>query len=191
MNSKKGSILQKSREIFERHGYQKTTLTDIARSVGKVKTAIYYYFSGKEEIFAELVRYEAEGFYKQLQTVVDKQTSALAKLECYVQTRVQLMQKISGRYHFLKQEFFELIPIVEENRKEYYVLELRMVEEILHAGVANNEFMAASPQFGAEMLVNSLKGLEIQMFVTDEMVIEEANYEAFTHFMLHGLIQSK
>ena len=49
MSSNKTKILSKSKELFEQYGYQKTTLTDIAKSVGKVKTAIYYYFSGKDE----------------------------------------------------------------------------------------------------------------------------------------------
>ena len=45
MSKSKGTILQKSKQLFQQYGFQKTTLTDIAKSVGKVKTAIYYYFS--------------------------------------------------------------------------------------------------------------------------------------------------
>ena len=37
MSKHKTDILNRSKELFERFGYQKTTLTDIAKSVGKVK----------------------------------------------------------------------------------------------------------------------------------------------------------
>lgn len=191
MSENKEVILSKSKELFERFGYQKTTLTDIAKSVGKVKTAIYYYFSGKEEIFAQLVKVEAKEFYLKLESLVEKEADLQRKLELYVEARIHLMQKISKRYHFLKEEFLELLPIVEENRKEYYLLEIAMVRRIMEEGLANEAFYLTSPEFSATMLVNSLKGLEIQMFVTDQIAVEGLDLEEFRNFILYGFIQSK
>lgn len=186
----KQSILLKSRELFERFGYQKTTLTDIAKSVGKVKTAIYYYFSGKEEIFAQLVQVEAEEFYLKLRAVVEAEEDPQRKLEMFVTARIHLMQEISKRYHFLKEEFLELLPIVEKNRAVYYKLEIELIQRILEEGQARSDFQVVAPQFSATMLVNSLKGLEIQMFVTDQIVVEGLDLEAFRNFILYGCIQS-
>jgi len=184
----KVDILEQSKNLFQRFGYHKTTLTDIAKSVGKVKTAIYYYFSGKEEIFAQLVKHEAEVFYSKLEKAVNKETNTIDKLETYVDTRIRLMQKISTRYSFLKQEFFELMPIVEENRADAHQREIQFVETILRNGIANKSIRCSSPQFTAEMLVNSLKGLEIQMYVTDSIVVDTENSAAFRSFILYGAI---
>jgi len=189
MSKHKKDILNRSKELFERFGYQKTTLTDIAKSVGKVKTAIYYYFSGKEEIFAELVELESAEFFEKLTSLVEKEKTATAKLETYVKVRIELMQKLSKRYHFLKQEFFELLPIVEKHRKTEYVLEIDYVENILLEGMEKGEFKSNSPLFSATTLVNSLKGLEIQMFVTDQFIVKGMNIEDFRNFILYGVIQ--
>jgi len=191
MSDNKESIIYKSKELFEKFGYQKTTLSDIAKSVGKVKTAIYYYFSGKEEIFAHLVKVEAEEFFLKLQSAIEKEDSSTQKLEAYIEARIKLMQKISKRYHFLKQEFFELLPIVEKNREVFYLMEIDMIKNILEEGLKKKEFLLESPEFSAMMLVNSLKGLEIQMFVTDKIVVEKMNIENFRNFILYGVIQSK
>jgi AcrR family transcriptional regulator len=189
MEENKGVIISKSKELFERFGYQKTTLTDIAKSVGKVKTAIYYYFSGKEEIFAQLVKVEAEEFYLKLKSAIQKEEVPLNQLEIYIESRIKLMQKISKRYNFLKQEFFELMPIVEKNREEFYQLEIQMVSEILEKGLKRKDFHLDSCLFSATMLVNSLKGLEVQMFVTDKILIENMNLENFKNFILFGVVQ--
>lgn len=189
MSKHKIDILNKSKELFERFGYQKTTLTDIAKSVGKVKTAIYYYFSGKEAIFAELVEIESAEFYENLTSAVEKEKTSTAKLEKYIETRIELMQKLSKRYHFLKQEFFELLPMVEKHRKVKYVLEIDFVENILLEGIEKGEFTSNSPLFSATTLVNSLKGLEIQMFVTDQFIVTGMNVEDFRNFILYGVIQ--
>lgn len=191
MSNNKESILGKSKELFEKFGYQKTTLTDIAKSVGKVKTAIYYYFSGKEEIFAELVKEEAQTIYSKLKIAIESEEDLNRKLEVYVETRIHLMQKISNRYHFLKQEIFELLPVVEKNREEYYLKEIQLIQKILEEGVSANRFTVNAPGFTAAMLVNSLKGLEIQMFVTDQILVEDMNVQDFRNFILYGVLEVK
>lgn len=191
MSKNKNNILSKSRELFEQYGYQKTTLTDIAKSVGKVKTAIYYYFSGKEEIFAALVKAEAEDFNKKLFSQVEKVGSPIEKIELYVQTRMKLMQNLSQRYSFLKQEFFELMDIVEKNRIESDLKEINYVSAIFQEGVQNGEMKIEDIEFSSKMLVNTLKGLEVQMYVTDHLIVSKADLPKFTNHILYGIITKK
>jgi AcrR family transcriptional regulator len=184
----KSDILDKSKDLFQRFGYHKTTLTDIAKSVGKVKTAVYYYFSGKEEIFAQLVEKEANSFFDKLQKEVQKVESPIAQLETYVETRIELMQKLSLRYSFLKQEFFELMPLVEENRAAAHQKEIAFIESIIANGISQKLISSDNANFTAEMLVNSLRGLEIQMYVTDKLLIDTENITSFRSFILYGAI---
>jgi AcrR family transcriptional regulator len=182
------SILSKSKELFQQYGYSKTTLTDIAKSVGKVKSALYYYFSGKEEIFAEIVQIEAEQFWKELKKNIEKQETPVEKLHTYIETRVKLMQKISQRYSFLKKEFFELMPIVETNRKVADAEEKEYITKLLasHEKYQDTEYKIV--QFKAEMLVNTIKGLEIQMYVTDEVLIDKKSLPIFSDVILNGIL---
>lgn len=188
MSSSQHSILSKSKELFQQFGYSKTTLTDIANSIGKVKSAIYYYFSGKDEIFAEIVKIEADQFWKELKKSIEKEASTDQKLHTYIQTRVQLMQKISQRYSFLKKEFFELMPIVQENRKKADKEEKEYITQLLasHKKYQDNDYKIV--QFKAEMLVNTIKGLEIQMYVTDEVLIDKKSLPIFSDVILNGIL---
>ena len=191
MSKNKNNILSKSRELFEQYGYQKTTLTDIAKSVGKVKTAIYYYFSGKEEIFAALVKSEAEDFNRKLFKAVEKVDGPIAKIELYVETRMKLMQSLSNRYSFLKQEFFELMDIVEKNRIESDLKEITYVRAIFQEGIQTGEMHIDDIDFSSKMLVNTLKGLEVQMYVTDQLIVSKPDIPKFTHHILYGIISKK
>lgn len=191
MSSNKTKILSKSKELFEQYGYQKTTLTDIAKSVGKVKTAIYYYFSGKDEIFAQLVQTEAEAFNKKLFSTVETAAKPIEKLELYVDTRMKLMLQLSSRYSFLKQDFFELMPIVEANRLTSDKKEINYVQAILEEAEQNNDIQSNDVAFSAKMLVNTLKGLEVQMYVTDQIIIPKSDTKKFRDFILYGAIKLK
>lgn len=188
MAESKTTILNKSRELFERLGYQKTTLTDIAKSMGKVKTAIYYYFSGKEEIFAQLVAVEADEFLSQLIKAVEKEEDTLAKLQSYVNTRVDLMEAIAKRYAFLKNEFFELMPIVEANRLAADAKEIEFLTQILEKAKSNGEYPIKNPAYTAKLLMQNIKGLEVQMYVTDQIAAHQEDREAFVHFILFGVL---
>ena len=188
MSSKKAAILSKSRDLFEQYGYNKTTLTDVAKSVGKVKTAIYYYFSGKEEIFADLVKAEAEAFNKKLFKTVEQKTDPRQKLELYVDTRMSLMKELSNRYHFLKQDFFELMPLVEENRTTSDLKEIEYVTAILQEIESDAQ---TDCSFSAQMLVKTLKGLEVQMYVTDQVVIPDNDTNKFRNYILYGVLNKQ
>ena len=184
----KHNIIESANELFARFGYNKTTLTDIAQSVGKVKTAIYYYFKSKEEIFGHIVRIEAERFLKALITSIEKKSDPLEKLEAYIESRISLMLAISNRYQFLKQEWFELMPLVEKNRETVLLQEIKLIEEIIVAGCEKGTIHVNSPAFSALMLVNALKGLEIQMYVTGTLSVEEIDLNDLKHFLLYGVI---
>jgi AcrR family transcriptional regulator len=189
MKSNKIDILDKSKELFQRFGYQKTTLTDIAKSVGKVKTAVYYYFSGKEEIFAALIQSEAEDFLIKLKKEVALEKDATTKLEKYVAARIQLMQKVATKYNFLKKEFFELMPLVEVNRANSFQKEIKWVEELMIENNKKGLMITEVPTFSSVMLVQSLKGLEIQMYVTDQLIVEKENLQSFINYILYGVLQ--
>ena len=54
-NDTRERILEAALTIFAENGYEGTNLLDIAKAVGIVKSAIYRHFSGKEELWNELI----------------------------------------------------------------------------------------------------------------------------------------
>ena len=44
-------VLNGAKQLMQQYGLKKTTMEDIAKSVGKSKSTLYYYFKDKEEIF--------------------------------------------------------------------------------------------------------------------------------------------
>jgi hypothetical protein len=98
------------------------------------------------------------------------------------------MQKISQRYSFLKQEFFELMPIVESNRKNADREEKEYITNLLASHEKYKNTQDNIIRFKAEMLVNTIKGLEIQMYVTDEVLIDKKSLPIFSDVILNGIL---
>jgi AcrR family transcriptional regulator len=186
-------ILKNSVDLFRKYGYSKTTLTDIAKSIGKVKSAIYYYFGGKEEIFASIVKSEAKEFYEKLEKKINSVNVAEDQIQLYIENRILLMQKVADRYSFLKAELFELLPLLEENRKTFLLKEVELLAKILsdYYLESGHKLTEKEIEFKANLLVSTLKGMEIQMYVTDEILINKNQMSEFKSFLLFGLLNTK
>lgn len=57
-------IIEVALEVFGRRGYHATVVEDLAEAVGLSRAALYQYFKGKEDIFAELVEASGAGILK-------------------------------------------------------------------------------------------------------------------------------
>lgn len=55
---RRAEILEAARGLYQRYGYKKTTMDDIARAAGITKPTIYTYFKGKKDILIGLVEWE-------------------------------------------------------------------------------------------------------------------------------------
>lgn len=54
-NLQRQRILDKSLELFSRRGFAQTSVADIARESNISKGLLYHYFSGKEQLFEEIL----------------------------------------------------------------------------------------------------------------------------------------
>jgi len=57
IEDKKYQILQASLEVFGSYGYKKTSMQDIADTLGISRPALYQYYKNKEAVFLALVEY--------------------------------------------------------------------------------------------------------------------------------------
>lgn len=54
--AKREEILDAALEIFSRNGYDRTSVREIARATGLSQAGLLHYFTGKEELFTEVLR---------------------------------------------------------------------------------------------------------------------------------------
>jgi AcrR family transcriptional regulator len=84
--------------------------------LGKRKTALYYYFKNKEEMFAAIVGVEAENLLSELSKILEKEMDEVECQRHYIAKRIQAMHQVATRYKVLKDELFFLLPEIERAR---------------------------------------------------------------------------
>ncbi len=92
----KATILESAKGLFQKYGLAKTTMEDIAKSIGKGKSTLYYYFATKEDIFEAVLLQEKASMIAQIQNAIDGEETAKGKLKAFASTIIEAIKKKTG-----------------------------------------------------------------------------------------------
>ena len=99
-------IVDTARVLFRKSGFKKTTMGDIARSLGKAKSSLYYYYPSKEDIFEAVIYAEMDELLDEIHQAISEATSSKGKLTAYCRCRLEKLSqgRLLGRYFAAKRE---------------------------------------------------------------------------------------
>lgn len=91
----KDKIISSSIKFFLIYGYEKTSLANIANSVGIKKPSIYYYFHNKEDLFITCMNYIMDNLEQTLLDSIKSKCSSKQILETIFSTLVEFNSDLS------------------------------------------------------------------------------------------------
>jgi AcrR family transcriptional regulator len=95
---RRGQLVDAAAKIFREKGFQAASINDIAKAVGIDRASLYYYTSGKDELFQEVVRGAALGNVQMAEAIRDGAETPGKKLEKFI---VSLMVAYETHYPYL------------------------------------------------------------------------------------------
>lgn len=191
----KKSILEVARELFDKFGYEKTSMNDIAKRSHKAKGSIYYNFNGKMDIFKSLVEQEFTDIKTKLIEscqLNDETDVTNGKIINYLKLRMELLDKASMVKQTIMVQYYEtsheILTAAEEIRKGFDQWEWQLFHHICDIGKKYEVLTAdIQPNVFADMLQMLLKALEIQFFAKNEYEKSKSTYESMIGFLLNDL----
>jgi len=139
---KREDILRATSVVFQKYGFVKTTLDDIARECGMKNTALYYYFKNKEDIMDAMFECDMKKIQDNIINAVAKQDMPKNKIYAFILEK--LISFKSQRRYFnlvlredlsLKQRQFAF-----EQKNKFDEFEKELLTEIISEGIKNNFF---------------------------------------------------
>ncbi|NSW44733.1 MAG: TetR/AcrR family transcriptional regulator [Bacteroidales bacterium] len=182
-------IINAAAVVFGRFGYKKTTMDEIGMAAGKGKTAIYYYFKNKEDVFKAVVECEATELEKALFNAISDKNTPEEKLKSYFYARMRTMLNLSNFYDAMKNEVLDHLPFINKIRTEVDAKEIALVKDILDEGIRKGYFEVKDIEMATITLVTALKGLEIPLFVENKVNNMSMYIDHLIHIICYGLIK--
>lgn len=185
----RNSIIRVASQVFAHYGYRKTTVEDIASQMHMVKSSLYYYFSGKDDIFNAVVDCEAQKIRKELTDIIEQNDDPRTRLRKYIVARMEAMKDISQTYSTIFDSNLTHYDFIERVRKKYDREEHNTIRKILEEGISRNVFNVQDPSLAATVICTAMKGLEIPLFWREKDRREFNHVENMIHLLFYGLVR--
>jgi AcrR family transcriptional regulator len=183
-------ILNGARELFERFGFKKTTMEDIAKQVGKSKSALYYYYKTKEEIFEAVVLSDIEVLQAGVAEVVKKEESAARKFHVLITNMLEDVKLKANKFSIFKSDMYENHYLFDGilKKRDSYIEE--MIKDILILGISQHEVkMMNNAEMGlwAKMTNITLKAVGQKMFLEDDFTLSASQLNFIADSLFNGV----
>lgn len=183
------TVLDSAYELFLEQGYSATSMRQIADRAGLALGGIYNHFSGKEEIFREIL-IEKHPYQQVLPVIV---ASPGDTIEEFVRNSAQaLVTELGKRPDFIKLMFTELVEFSGKNLVAIVPHTLPQVLPILHRFKMRSDVREIPPP----VLFRAFLGMFFSYYMTEYLLtnvnIPEMHDNAFEHFVeifLHGILK--
>ena len=180
-------IIGSAVDLFYLHGFEGTSMRNIARSVGCTQAAIYYHFRNKEELLYTIVDQFAKDMLLELKSILLKKSDPIEKLRETIKGQIFLMKtrrkevKISIEdKKFLKAELNEL---VKESERATYRLYRSLIEELKVDGRLK-QLDTNTAVFGIVGMINWL----YHWYRPEKRLTIDEIAEQITGILFHGLL---
>lgn len=187
----RNQIVDCAKTVFGKFGYRKTTMDEIGLAARKGKTALYYYFKNKEDVFRAVVEKEAEELSTSIYNAIASKSDPIDKLKTYFIVRTATLLKVSNFYDAMKNELLDHLQFINKTRSEYDKIELNIVIQILQEGIEKKSFEIEDIKTTAITLVTLLKSLELPFFVNNKEIHLDNYVNNLLEIIFNGILKKK
>ncbi len=157
-NPERELILQAAATLFERYGYKKTTIDDIAQEAGIGKGTVYLRFESKEDIGLEWLKQLHLGLMDDLKSTAQGDPSTA--LRNLLVARIMLRFDIFARHcRSMDEAVSTLKKQVEERKRAFHEAEAELFSNIIELGVLDGVFRTKAPLEDARTMVLATNSL--------------------------------
>ncbi len=150
------SIIAAAAQVFARDGYEKANLTTIAAYCELSKSTLYYYFPGKEALYASVLE---EGFGRILcviQGEKERRGNTRKSIQSILELMVVLMRNDSDLFRIVMREKMKLIiggqtKFLKLIRRRLDKI-IREITDIFELGISKGEIGDFNPELLAHLL---------------------------------------
>jgi AcrR family transcriptional regulator len=171
--SVKRQIGKAAKECFLKYGLEKTTLDDIAKSIGLNKSSLFYYYKNKEALFLEVAINEGEEYLKSLQEKTLKKKSVEAMILFYFEERFNYYMAVLNLNKITPETLHKLIPGFLELYESVMQKEIVFLASLLKDGIRKKEIFKADPSRLATSLI--IMADSIKHYTEQRAVLEKAD----------------
>ena len=155
------TLIEAARVMFIRYGYERTTMTAIAREAKKGRRTLYMHFPSKEVLLRRVIETELDKILDASRAIASKDIPADRKIMDLVISRLNNVRHTVFRNGSLRADFRRFYLTIDGIRRHYDKIEIGIVRGILIEGREQGLFQFGDAEVMSEIIHYSIKGMEV------------------------------
>ena len=190
-----GQILQAAKQLFQTHGFRKVTIDDVARSIGKARSSLYYYYKTKEEILDAVNSCLDQGIAACHYVAVNEVKSVEQKITAFFTTKLQVIRQRRAFFNTLDTGM-DAEEMTSYKKAQYAVhkkilgQESDLLQQIITDGIRKGELIKMNKEDQQALifvLLASIRGLKHEMVIENDFSMAAPAIRMLTRSLIHGL----
>jgi AcrR family transcriptional regulator len=187
----RNEIIEAASLLFQQYGFQKTTMEDIAKTTGKGKSTLYYYFANKEEVFDAVVTKEINEVFLAVNSKVTEVLTAKEKIAVFASNYLKEVKERTNLYKIVCGEFMgngSKLMFTLRGRND--IKETEILKKILETGICSGEFGSIQIEdidILSHTIVSALRGIEVDLFIDNKLPGLENRIDLIIGIIVRGL----
>lgn len=190
-------ILQAAQQLFQKHGYQKVTMDDVAKAIGKGRSSLYYYYKNKDEVFDAVIDAEISGIFSEIHRALEQAATTEEKLRAFGLTKLKISRKRKSFFEALEtgmnaDEMSVYVQKKQAIQKRIRKEESALLKQILNAGAEKGEISAPDPKEQETIVfifMASQRGINREMMLANNYARMEAAVDMLVRMTMLAVTQ--
>jgi AcrR family transcriptional regulator len=162
-SSKKETILRTAARLFSTQGFDATTTLQLANEAGVTEPLIYYYFSGKDELFTRLIENIFAKYFARIDELEQSTGSAFEQIRRLIELQFDFIDEMPDEVHLIAgvcpARLNDPDGICARGIREFQKRHKAYLMRCLTEGIAAGDFVDLPVEETAELLVASINGI--------------------------------
>jgi AcrR family transcriptional regulator len=191
--SRKEEIVEIAGQLFDKLGYESTSMSKIAQALGSGKASLYYYFKSKEELLLNVLKREGFRYFEANRKYLEEEKDILKKLKFYLCIPAQISERHSGimikmYFKIMKIRIKRARQLADEMLETFFSNFREMLDEGIQSGVIRSDLDIERFMLVIFSNLNSLLFIEVPgISKINDIKEKRLNYEYMLDLMLEGI----
>ncbi len=153
-------ILEKAAHLFRKHGFNATSMRDLAENVGVEAASLYNHINSKAELLQEICFKIANKFTTYMDEVIAADVSAIAKIELILRFHIRQMIHNYEEVYVSDREWKHLQDPYLSNFKNQRRTHRQRIAAIIEEGIRKEEIKKIDAPTAVLILLHAVSGIE-------------------------------
>lgn len=160
ISPRKEVILEKAAHLFRKHGFNATSMRDLAENVGVEAASLYNHINSKAELLQEICFKIANSFTAQLEEIIAADMNAIGKIEAVLRFHIRQMIHNYEEVYVSDREWKHLSDPYLSNFKNQRRTHRQRIAAIIEEGIRKEEIKKIDAPTAVLILLHAVSGIE-------------------------------